>query len=739
MTREYYTWGKPIARSRHNNPRVKALLAAIPKRTYVTAKRILRHDDHEGVELNFDAEVPQDPCCDIHRCERICVAFGPDDSAAPSILALRRTFPATPHQNATGTGEPKQLCLFADDYREVRSVLTAEMLLDRIADWLRRAALGKLHLPGQPLEPFLPPAFRIVFDSKTFDQPTLAGTQVLFPCNEAATLCRALRIPPGQTWPDGAPQYVLLPLEAAESDGVLISQWPASLAELGGLLGHAGVDLVEALSTGTRNVLDRDEHARLFGLRWALLLAIPRMREVGSASEYTEYWAALVSESIGELGVRLGVLDKHNGQYARLLGTQAIGSLDRVTVIPAAATPSLDRSLAVRMSGVEAAEPAMIAAIGAGALGSQVIMNLARQGVGKWTILDRDDLLPHNLARHALFADAVCQPKAEFLAQEIRALLGDAAAAEAVRLDVLDLAPDNAEYAKLLASPSRIYDFSASRAVARHLARLPHQTPVTSAFLTADERHLVVLVEGEGRFPRLDDLELQLCEAVTRDGRLADLFAPAKGNPVHYGGTCSDVTVTYAQDTMAAFAGIASAFLKQNLAGMDPHIRVWRLSPENLRVVPIQVEPQNVSVPQVDGWEVRVSDRAVGAMWRLRASRLPNETGGVLVGAIDVHSRVLYVAGALPAPPDSQEWPTCYIRGVRGLSKRVEQIREMTGEVLCYVGEWHSHPAGASAAPSGLDRKALRLLKERMSHDGLPALMAIQGDQVMPTLLVGQA
>ena len=40
--------------------------------------------------------------------------------------------------------------------------------------------------------------------------------------------------------------------------------------------------------------------------------------------------------------------------------------------------------------------------MGAGALGSQVIITLARSGFGNWTIVDEDDLLPHNLARHAL-------------------------------------------------------------------------------------------------------------------------------------------------------------------------------------------------------------------------------------------------------------------------------------------------------------------------------------------------
>jgi tRNA A37 threonylcarbamoyladenosine dehydratase len=38
---------------------------------------------------------------------------------------------------------------------------------------------------------------------------------------------------------------------------------------------------------------------------------------------------------------------------------------------------------------------------GAGALGSQLMNNLSRAGFGRWTIVDNDKLLPHNLARNA--------------------------------------------------------------------------------------------------------------------------------------------------------------------------------------------------------------------------------------------------------------------------------------------------------------------------------------------------
>ena len=48
----------------------------------------------------------------------------------------------------------------------------------------------------------------------------------------------------------------------------------------------------------------------------------------------------------------------------------------------------------------------------------------------------------------------------------------------------------------------------------------------------------------------------------------------------------------------------------------------------------------------------------------LREPKLPNETGGVLLGSFDVERRILYIADALPSPPDSEEWPTLYIRGL---------------------------------------------------------------------------
>jgi proteasome lid subunit RPN8/RPN11 len=111
----------------------------------------------------------------------------------------------------------------------------------------------------------------------------------------------------------------------------------------------------------------------------------------------------------------------------------------------------------------------------------------------------------------------------------------------------------------------------------------------------------------------------------------------------------------------------------------------------------------------------------------LRAERLPNETGGVFIGAFDLERKIAYIVDTVPSPPDSTEWPVLYIRGCRGLPERLQQIDQMTVGMLQYVGEWHSHPDG-STSPSTEDRKVFKWLSEHMRMDGLPPMMAIVGE-----------
>jgi integrative and conjugative element protein (TIGR02256 family) len=130
-------------------------------------------------------------------------------------------------------------------------------------------------------------------------------------------------------------------------------------------------------------------------------------------------------------------------------------------------------------------------------------------------------------------------------------------------------------------------------------------------------------------------------------------------------------------------------------------------------------------IVNVEGWTILSAPHVIAEANRLRQTKLPNETGGVLLGMVDTNHRRIYVIDLLPSPSDSHEWPNLYIRGAAGLRNRIQAISEASNDNVNYVGEWHSHPPRRGPGLSQTDRVALTKLTAEMSVCGLPALMLI--------------
>lgn len=739
MAGDYHQWGKRTARSKLGNPRAKGFAAAIQKCPYATLRRTSVCGDSEGVEFDIQPTLPQRPVADIRRIERICVVLGSDDLERPNVLALRRDFPILSHTYLTPVGDPVQLCLFEDDYSEVRTSLTPELLLAGIQDWLERAALGQLHLPEQGLEPFLLANHTLIVDPRILYNDHLQQLlTVVGLSEEPGEVAVIVPIAMDQELPGGYLPFLGLPLKAEAWRSDVINRSPRNLEQLADLLRAVNIDLIEELRAASKELMDHQEHTKLVRCRWIVLLVVPKARTGVSAAESSELWAFLTDAEVGDLGCRLGIWQKQDGCYGLILGKIDVGELTEVGVCVARTTSVFTRHQAHAMAGVSVPGDLHVTAIGAGALGSQVILNLVRQGLGKWTILDHDRLLPHNLARHALFPESLGLSKAKEVGRSVCCLLDDASAAQGHNVNILRIGPTD-EMAETIMASDHIYDFSVSQAVSRHLALMAGNVPRTSVFLTGRGQFLVILAEGRARAVRLDDLELQLALACLERDELSDLFLAQNGTTIRYAGSCRDVTTVLGQDIVATHAGIASQFLRQNLEAVDPSAIVWKLSGHDLTVARYQLNIAAVRVHEVDCWEIRLSEHAARQMQSYRRGRLPNETGGVLLGAFDVSRNIVYVSGVLPSPPDSDEWLTGYIRGIEGLPKTTERINDRTAGALSYVGEWHSHPDGCSSKPSADDRKAHRWIVKRMAETGHPGLIVIQGESPEPHLLMGEA
>ena len=122
---------------------------------------------------------------------------------------------------------------------------------------------------------------------------------------------------------------------------------------------------------------------------------------------------------------------------------------------------ALTRDLAARLNGRANASDARVAGVGVGALGSQIVMNLARSGFGRWTLIDADRLMPHNVARHALDGRFVGMNKAEAVAYSAGTATFEDSGFQGLDADLLGWKSEEAEEA--LSSADVIVDHDGVR------------------------------------------------------------------------------------------------------------------------------------------------------------------------------------------------------------------------------------------------------------------------------------
>lgn len=495
-----------------------------------------------------------------------------------------------------------------------------------------------------------------------------------------------------------------------------------------------GVDLLSVLR---ERMLTWNRPEAPLGARLILIAFFPKTRTAGKPPEVSDIWAFLTVETICQLGATLGFWQVlPNGQVAALIGAdidrQKASAIQVFVLNPSFA---LDRCHAALVNGYKPSS-IRITAVGAGSLGSQAIAKLVRGGFGSWTLVDNDHLLPHNVARHELPECFVGFPKALAMQMLGNNLIEDQAVSDAIVADILHPRDKHEKTEIALKHADLILDFSASIPVARYLAARNLGPRRISAFLNSDASDLVLLAEdAERRFP-LDCLEMQYYREVITRPELSDHLAEKNDKRIRYGQTCQDLTSSIPEDLVGLHSAIASKAVRRVAEDTNAAICVWRTAPD-LSIKAFTSQPAVICEVARGNWRIRTDDALLRRVSALRTERLPNETGGIFIGAFDLERKIAYVVDTVPSPPDSTEWPVLYVRGYQGLRERLRQIDQRTVGMLQYVGEWHSHPDGCSTSPSAEDGKVFQWLSDHMLMDGLPPLMAIVGERGNVNWLLG--
>ncbi len=357
------------------------------------------------------------------------------------------------------------------------------------------------------------------------------------------------------------------------------------------------------------------------------------------------------------------------------------------------------KSLAAKLTGEERNDSTLF--VGAGSLGSKMIIHDARTGKVNIGVVDHDEFLEHNLSRHALYENRIGLNKAKAIVKEIADLYSNDVVKKFEYFDnklhnVFKSAKEKYEL---------LVDTTAGKESLHFLstADVPVTMMIAKVEMADDGRLGLLYVEGKDRNPRIDDLvNLSYFEAlnnpVLETWRRND--AKKKVTNLSVGLGCSSTTVIIPDDVISFHASVFSKTLykvsKREQIGdkgllyrsIIDNTGLPVLQSESMLIDPFEIYP----CLQDSGWTIRMRAGLTKKMLDLCNSHSPVETGGVLLGIGNYKTKTIHVFDIIEEPQDSNGTCMGFTRGIKGLPEEIDGIKERTGNVIGYIGEWHTHP-----------------------------------------------
>lgn len=380
--------------------------------------------------------------------------------------------------------------------------------------------------------------------------------------------------------------------------------------------------------------------------------------------------------------------------------------------------------------------------IGAGALGSKLLFHFARRGNFNLMAIDNDKFSPHNIVRHDLFMESSGINKAKAVIEKIKAFLDDNASLQYHEENIFNLDKE------LLLNYNWLIDTSASLNVQNWLvnSKLNEIPNIARAEIAYKGNLGFLYIEGENQNPRLDDLVnyvyfLGLENRVISEW-LVEENKKKEGNDydiVDIGIGCNSPTVIMSNDSMSFHAAIFSKILNNEFDRKTIQNSGF-LNISYISIDGFKIDSSSYLVPKLDvfqcqnnsGWEIRLVTDVLEHMKHEADKHRRNETGGVFIGICNYKTKTIHVFDTIIAPADSKHNPVYFYRGIENLPERVKQIKEITGGMIGYIGEWHTHPMGLDSL-SGVDQQAVRNLKPLNDKYPIPTFISILSkDKFLP-------
>ncbi|MBO0360833.1 ThiF family adenylyltransferase [Hymenobacter sp. BT186] len=718
------------------------------------------------VVLPLDVEVELPPLgnyedLDIRAIEPVFIAFSLAQypTLPPTVYTDRLDFPKDrlAHLYIAQLGLPPAFCLVRGSIKEWYANKRLRDVVTRTGNWLRDAAVGNLTLDSGQYDPlrlegytgtiiYPYDQFAAIIEAKDSWKPNQNFAMVLFENmakEEEKPAFRFVKLITPETYHATLLDYIKATKELLADKTFKVKKY-----HIGYLLwsstsdsyAHYSVNLPQSweefqtfctsygLNVGalTQFITQGDEHYNFFP-ELPIVCGLRRPKPVIGFSadlEFVNFFVDLPSSAIQE------------GQ---------------ITTNPAVRFQAHNEPLTLRkarsISGSYPLLPVITFAVGCGALGSKIIMHLARNGAGNLVLVDSDKVSPHNLVRYALHAEAEGNNKALALASTIKNLYRHEPELVAFGLPQTGESIWIGKSAEQLNGIKYILDFTASEAFFTSLVVQPHLSHAAiNRAVISDQGNLGILsLEGTERNPRLDDLQVALYAqgkrrpAVSAWLQREQATSTGESTLVTVGVGCNSETTILADEVISTHAAYVAQVLKAETkrAERTAQGQVFLSKVTCFDGYPV-LNTERILVPKREvltalndsSWQIRLCPKATKAVRLALRKAYPNETGGVFIGQVNYKTKVIHVVDAVLAPPDSRATPVCFFRGVEGLPEAIGRAVEQSGGQLGYVGEWHTHPLGPSAM-SATDHATVRRFKQEFEElpNPLPVFLLIATHQ----------
>lgn len=705
--------------------KVRDLYKVISEHPYAQVIRTVKLGKGEALIFTVDVERGQHVKNDIRYKEHVCALFNADDSGMPKVLTLREDFPHMLHQNQEHYDKPKSLCLYDIPYHELKLSWTALVFLERIRSWLSSASLGTLHQDDQQLEPFilgigghfiLPPDFE---EKKTLYVELVSTAQGRY--NVVAYHDKKKITRPNTL------TFTTLVIVSSPIEHGVVNRLPQTLFQLSEILSSLNIDLSKTIKSKVDSLMRSANPGELEN-KLLILCKFPIISAKGKNPSLFDYHVFISNDSIKDIAKKLcliGSVENSKQVFSLIPSCYDWTQSNEITISQLKPFTSFTRELARVQNGISSGPKDISSVmIGLGAIGSNLLMNFARKGFSSWALVDNDILLPHNLARHNL-KSGICEAKSILVSTRSNHLLNDPNYSKSLVENFMLNHSD--ELSEALSNAELIVDCSASIAVERKLAFNTNvKCKCISVFLNPSGTDLVILSTDKGNLITLDLLEMQYYRELINNEDLSEHMNDSElGN--RYGTSCRDISSIISNDHVTLHSSIASSYIQSANNSTKADINIWSIDNINLSVGNTKVPCFDKESVEVGNLKIIFDSHLKEKIYSLRQTELPNETGGVLIGSLDQQRNIIYVIDTILAPSDSDSSAVSFNRGIDGLESELNRIKKITGNNLYYVGEWHSHPNGASLNMSEDDIRHLNWLSDHSKMIGYSLLSLIVG------------